>query len=54
MSAKKKLTKQEIIVVLDQQVDHLLSVISDCSCEQSAGDLADIIKRLRFIMREMQ
>ena len=54
MSAKKKLSKQEVIVALDQQVEHLLSVISDCSCAESAGDLADVIKRLRFIMREMQ
>jgi hypothetical protein len=54
MSAKKKLSKQQIIDILDQQVDHLLSVISEDSCAENAHDLAAIIKRLKFIMREMQ
>ena len=55
MSAKKKLSKKEIIDLLDRQVDYLLSVIAgDTVCAESAHDLAAIIKQLRFIMREIQ
>lgn len=54
MSAKKKLSKQEIIDLLDRQVDYLLSVIAGDECAENAHDLAAIIKQLRFIMREMQ
>ena len=54
MSAKKKLSKQEIIDLLDKQVEYLLSVICSDLCAENAHDLAAIIKQLRFIMREMK
>jgi len=54
VSAKKKLSKQQIIDLLDQQINHLLHVMCDDAGAECANDLAGIVVQLRFIMKEMK
>ncbi len=54
MSAKKKLSKQQIIDHLDQQIHHLLHVRWGDEGAECANDLDAIIVQLRLIMEEMK
>lgn len=53
MSAK-KLTKKEQILILEAQCDTLLSLISRELAVECSHDLAAVILRLQFLIKEMQ